>query len=103
MKWGDKSEIPASRSIVLTDEMPFPFGKHGPKGTEPCSMKQVPSAYLDWLLGQEWIGEWPAVVAYIEKNKSSIDQDLKHSQREHRRYVQARDEGYQEDGDDVPF
>ena len=55
----------------LHDEEPMPFGKY--KGTK---MKDVPSDYLDWLIGQPWIAKWPRVKAYIEANKKSIEEDI---------------------------
>lgn len=55
-----------------TDESPMPFGNF--KGTP---MKDVPSPYLDWLLGQPNFEEnWPAIHAYILRNKNAINQDL---------------------------
>ena len=56
----------------LNDNDPFPFGVH--KGT---LMEKVPSTYLDWLIDREWIGRWPAVVEYIERNRAVIDKELK--------------------------
>jgi len=55
----------------LHDEEPMPFGKY--KGTK---MKDVPSDYLDWLIGQPWISKWPRVKLYIEANKKSIEEDI---------------------------
>lgn len=59
-------------SQQLTDESPFPFGKW--KGTP---MRNVPATYLDWLRGQDWIGDWPAVVDYLERSAKAIDWELK--------------------------
>ena len=39
-------------------------------------MKDVPSNYLDWIIGQTWISKWPRVKAYIEANKKSIEEDI---------------------------
>lgn len=44
---------------------PFPFGKHGPKGNDPKSFDEMPSGYLNWLMGQDWIEEWPGIVRYV--------------------------------------
>lgn len=58
-------------SIALDDDDPMPFGKH--KGTP---MGEVPASYLDFLHGQPWIRDWPAVLAYIESNRELIDMEL---------------------------
>lgn len=58
----------------LTDDSIFPFGKYFESRTK---MRDVPSAYLDWIAGQPWIGKWPAVVDYIARSRKAIDQDLK--------------------------
>lgn len=60
------------RTRPLTDESIFPFGKY--RGQK---MKEVKSDYLDWLDGQAWIKDWPAVKDYIARSRKSIDQDLK--------------------------
>jgi hypothetical protein len=56
----------------LGDESPMPFGKY--KGRK---IKSVPASYLDWLHGQDWIQEWPRVLAYIEANRTVIDEELR--------------------------
>lgn len=61
-----------SRTATLTDESPMPFGKH--KGER---MDKVPGTYLDWLMGQDWIDQWPNVVAYCQRSKSAIEAELK--------------------------
>lgn len=50
------------------DDSIMPFGKHKGK-----PMSEVPSDYLDWLHGQEWVSEWPKVLGYIEDNMDLID------------------------------
>lgn len=55
----------------MHDTDPMPFGKY--KGRR---MQDVPSGYLDWLLGQDWIDEWPAVKAYIDENYESIQREI---------------------------
>lgn len=55
----------------LDDSDPFPFGKH--KGRP---MEEVPASYLDWLRDQPWLGDWPAVKEYIERNARIIDEEL---------------------------
>ncbi len=55
----------------MNDTSFMPFGKHIDK-----RMADVPDDYLDWLIGQEWIHNWPEVRAYIVKNKDAIDQDI---------------------------
>jgi len=42
----------------MDDKYPMPFGKH--KG---MPIGEVPADYLDWLIGQTWIGQWPEVEA----------------------------------------
>jgi uncharacterized protein (DUF3820 family) len=57
---------------LVTDETPMPFGKW--KGTP---MKNVPSEYLDWLVGQSWMpGKYSQIVDYVERSRKAIDQDL---------------------------
>lgn len=63
-----------SQTKQLSDTDTFPFGKH--KGKR---MQDVPSSYLDWLAGQPWIKDWPAVESYIQRSRKAIDQDLKRS------------------------
>ena len=58
-------------AVPLTDFDLMPFGAH--KGT---AMQDVPSRYLDWLIGQHWISEWPRVKAYIEVNLDDIQKDI---------------------------
>lgn len=58
----------------LTDQDPMPFGAHKGK-----PMEEVPASYLDWLRGQDWLSQWPAVADYIERNASVIDWELKRS------------------------
>jgi hypothetical protein len=70
-------DIPKGRPAVfrqrqLTDESPFPFGKH--KGTK---MMAVPMSYLNWFLQQEWSRSWPAVVEYVQRANRGLQQDLK--------------------------
>lgn len=60
---------------ALTDDSRFPFGTH--KGKR---MKEVPAAYLDWLEGQDWSKKWPDILAYIEENRSAINQELQESE-----------------------
>jgi hypothetical protein len=56
----------------MDDLDPMPFGKY--KG---IPMGEVPSDYLDWLIGQDWIYQWPDVEAYINDNLDSIQEDIK--------------------------
>lgn len=55
----------------LKDGDPFPFGTHKGK-----PMGEVPAQFLDWLRGQDWLPNWPAVADYIERNKKAIDHEL---------------------------
>jgi hypothetical protein len=65
---------PTKRSFVpLGDNDPCPIGKQW-KG---WPLKNVPSSFLDWFMGQEWRFKFPALVDYVERNRKSIDQDLK--------------------------
>ncbi len=57
--------------MTLSDKSPMPFGTH--KG---CPMSQVPAKYLDWLIGQPWIKNWPEVEQYTLANKQAIDLEL---------------------------
>lgn len=55
----------------MNDNSLMPFGKY--KGTP---IGKVPASYLDWLIGQDWIDQWPDVEQYIEDNKGIIEQEL---------------------------
>lgn len=55
----------------MNDDSLMPFGKY--KGTP---MGKVPAEYLDWLIGQKWISDWPQVEKYILDNKKIIDEEL---------------------------
>ena len=61
----------------LNDTDPFPFGAHKGK-----PMSEVPADYLDWLHGQSWVNQWPAVKDYIERCRKVIDWELKRKERE---------------------
>lgn len=50
----------------------MPWGKH--KGER---ISDVPASYLDWLIGQDWIDEWPDVKAYIEQNLDAIHEQVR--------------------------
>lgn len=54
----------------------MPFGKYGPRGSDPRKMKDVPARYLAWLMDQEWIVKWPKVKAYIEWRRPAINWEL---------------------------
>ena len=56
----------------LTDKDRFPFGIHKGK-----PMEKVPASYLDWVIDQSWISEYPEIVEYIERNRKAIDMELK--------------------------
>lgn len=60
----------------LTDGSPMPFGSH--KGVP---MAQVPSHYLDFIRGADWINEWPAVRDYIDRTRKAINQDMERNER----------------------
>lgn len=51
------------------DAMPFGMYKGWP-------MKNVPATYLDWLIDQDWIKQWPDVERYILSNEEAINQEL---------------------------
>jgi len=70
--------IPPQDFTQLTDKDLFPFGQF--KGVE---LWEVPSRYLDWFRGQpQLMRAWPAIADYINRNASSIDEDLKRKERE---------------------
>ena len=46
----------------------LPWGIH--KGV---AIKDVPVAYLAWLRAQSWIGDYPAIFAYLETRKAELD------------------------------
>jgi hypothetical protein len=53
----------------------MPFGVHKGK-----PLGEVPAQYLAWLREQEWIADWPKVLAYIDANVVELDVELKASQ-----------------------
>jgi uncharacterized protein (DUF3820 family) len=55
----------------VSDNLIMKFGKY--KGRD---MDNVPADYLDWLIGQDWIGNWPDVMKYITDHKASIHVEL---------------------------
>lgn len=55
-----------------TDQTIMPFGTH--KG---IPLEEVPAGYLDWLMGQTWIKDWPGLYAYIKANLDVIHQQLR--------------------------
>lgn len=59
------------RKPPLTDECPFPFGKH-----KDTKMKDVPSDYLHWLMEQPWIIDWPQVNQYLALNATRIYKEI---------------------------
>ena len=58
------------------DEYRMPFGKF--KGR---AIKTVPAYYLDWLSKQEWMQEWPRILAWIGVNREIIDEELRERKR----------------------
>ena len=54
----------------MTDESMMPFGVH-----EGKKMKAVPGGYLLWCADQDWIGEWPELREYIEKNRDTLEKE----------------------------
>jgi len=55
----------------MTDTDRMPFGKFKGK-----MMQDVPATYLDWLIGQDFVNNWPDVKAYIEANLSDIHKEI---------------------------
>lgn len=55
----------------MSDNLIMKFGKY--KGRD---MDNVPADYLDWLIGQDWIDNWPDVMQYITDHKASIHTEL---------------------------
>lgn len=56
----------------INDEWEFPWGKY--RGTK---IGAVPADYLDYIDGQPWIEDHPAVKDYIARNRKCIDLELK--------------------------
>ena len=52
-------------------ELIMPFGPHKNK-----PMNEVPSKYLDRIIGEPWIAKWPEVQKYIMDNLESIHADV---------------------------
>ena len=65
-----------SQPAELTDQSPMPIGKkYGPHSPDPRKLGDVPANYLLFIADQEWIGKFPALKAYIEKNRSILEKD----------------------------
>ena len=61
-----------SASQPLNDESPMPYGKFAGR-----PMKDVPSDYLDWCLGQDWFArKYPEVADYVARNLKVIQDDI---------------------------
>jgi len=62
---------------ILQDTDPMPYGKHGPNGTEPCMMQDVPAQYLHWL----WVNglknetKTSNVADYIQRNLEALKKE----------------------------
>lgn len=71
-----KAEKPVAKQLVnqFSDNDKFPFGKYKEEGK---TFAEVPASYLDWIRGQKWINEWPAVRDYIDRTRKAIDSELK--------------------------
>lgn len=55
----------------LTDEDVITFGKYRDQ-----PLKDVPSSYLDWLIGQDWFLFNVRLYNYIQNNKAEIESDI---------------------------
>ena len=55
----------------VPDDYKMPMGKY--KGE---SIGTVPAYYLDWLMDQEWIDDYPLIKRYIRENQEHIDKEL---------------------------
>ena len=96
MKWGATNR--SRPTVTLTDESPFPFGKH-----RGVPMEKVPADYFFWLEQQEWFSEWPAVVEYFESRRSSLEQDMKEAIRNRRNEVKRENDGERFFRDEMPY
>lgn len=65
---------PKKKFKRLEDTDKFPFGQYR---KQDKTFNEVPAEYLDWLHGQPWIGKYPAVLDYIERNRKAIDMEMK--------------------------
>lgn len=55
-------------SDAFTDDTWMPFGKYGPARHDHRQMKDVPAAYLEWILRECEGGQWyPAIEKYCQK------------------------------------
>ena len=67
--------------VEIPDEIPpdselFPFGPH-----KNVPFGDVPASYFDFIHGQEWIEQWPRVLAYINTHRKYIDAELELEER----------------------
>jgi len=63
---------------TLSDTDPMPFGKHGPKGEEPCMMQDVPARYLHylWTSGLHKETKTSNVADYIKRNLEALKKEF---------------------------
>jgi hypothetical protein len=59
--------MPISRK-PLTGEDLMVWGEF--KGTK---MKDLPLSYLDFLLRQKWLVDWPGIKAYVESRRQEVE------------------------------
>lgn len=49
----------------------FPFGEHKGKPID-----EVPAKYLLDLYSEDWIGKWPTIKEWIEKNLDGLEEEV---------------------------
>jgi len=50
----------------------MPFGKH----QDEC-LGDIPASYLLWFADQDWSKKYPDILAYIEKERKTLEQEAK--------------------------
>lgn len=53
---------------ALKDDDPMPWGQY-----RGIKMGSLPLTYLDFLLRQPWLPDWPAVHAYVTSRRTEVE------------------------------
>lgn len=69
--WNQRGPVAPARKDELGDDDPFPFGKY-----KNYPMKRVPASYLLWMEDQDWSAKWPAVMEYVDRNRSVLEKEV---------------------------
>lgn len=59
----------AKKHPKLTDNDPMPFGRFAGQ-----KMKDLPLEYVDYLLRQTWLRDWPHLSAWVESQRPRVEE-----------------------------